>query len=268
MNFDMMIDKIQYKIDNTTCSAQELRLPMFAPIKRCTPSSSIYKDFIANKRKRWVKTMWGEVCIRGSLLTQLHKDILDVIVLCSKKSEILEDNRLFIDFSISEILRQYGDKGTNHKWLKGILEEIMQAVVSIKDSNEIIYYFHIISAMKYNEKGDFAGIILSSEYLEFYQKTIAINYNKEIKNIVAIENSLIKSIVRFFLTHNEINISLDNLLLALGMQVNHQDRYYRKIKQELKENTLLLANFQINFSEESLSFTYKGNSNVSLFYAS
>ncbi|HFP7631146.1 TPA: hypothetical protein ACHD2A_001905, partial [Campylobacter jejuni] len=101
----------------------------------------------------------------------------------------------------------------------------------IKLENQTEFYFHIISAMGYNEKGDFGGIILSKEYLDFYQKTIAINYNKEIQSIVLIENSLVKSIIRFFLSHNQINITLENLLIALGLEINTKDRYFRKIKQ-------------------------------------
>ncbi|TNH37079.1 hypothetical protein FDW45_01920 [Campylobacter helveticus] len=264
-NFNSNMGYIEFKKSKTTCSIQEIRLPIFAPIKKSTPSSTIYKDFVRNRRTRILKTQWGEVSIKGSLLTQVHKDILDLIVLFSSKMRLLEDKRLSISFSTSEILKNYGDIGHNYKWFKNILEELISAVIIIKDFNNTAYYFHIISAMLINEKGDFGGIILSKEYIEFYQKALAINYNKEIKNIVCIENSLIKSIVRFFLSHNEINITLDNLLLALGLQIQAKDRYFRKIKQELKQNVTLFAKFNIIYSWEKCNFIYQGNSNVNFF---
>lgn len=253
---------IEFKKTKTTCSIQEIRLPIFAPIKKYTPSSTIYKEFISNRRTRTLKTQWGEVNIKGSLLTQVHKDILDLIVLFSSKIELLEDKRLNVSFSTSEILKNYGDKGHNYKWFKNILEELISAVIMIKDNNNTAFYFHIISSLLINEKGDFGGITLSREYIEFYQKSLAINYNKEIKNIVCIENSLIKSIVRFFLSHGEISIALDNVILALGLQMQKTDRYFRKIKQELRQNIALFAKFNITYNDEKCNFYYKGNTNV------
>ncbi|EGK7562043.1 hypothetical protein IO476_001040 [Campylobacter coli] len=258
--------ELGYKKQNSTCSIQEIRLPVFAPIKRFTPTSAIYKDFLKNKRTRSINTQWGNVTIKGSLLTQIHKDILDLIVLNNTKIQILKDQRISVDFSISTVLKSYGDAGFNYKWFKSILEDIMGAVVKIKLENSTEFYFHIISAMSYNEKGDFGGIILSKEYLDFYQKTIAINYNKEIQSIVLIENSLIKSIIRFFLSHNQINISLENLLIALGIEISSKDRYFRKVKQEIRENKDIFTNFKINFDISKNTFEYKGNDSVNFLF--
>lgn len=267
-NLENKIEHLElgYKKQNSTCSIQEIRLPVFAPIKRYTPSSAIYKDFLKNKRTRTINTQWGNVTIRGSLLTQIHKDILDLIILNNTKIQILKDQRISVDFCISNVLKSYGDAGFNYKWFKNILEDIIGAVIKIKLENQTEFYFHIISAMGYNEKNDFGGIILSKEYLDFYQKTIAINYNKEIQSIVLIENSLIKSIIRFFLSHNQINITLENLLIALGLEINTKDRYFRKIKQEIKESKNIFSNFKIKFNENKNTFEYKGNNSVNFLF--
>ncbi|TQR27388.1 hypothetical protein [Campylobacter sp. MIT 97-5078] len=252
-----------HKIQNTICSVQELRLPIFAPIKRTSPSSAIYKDFLANKRTRSVQTKWGKVQIKGFLLTQAHKDLLDLIIFCAKYKKITNDNRLLVEFSTANVLKYYGDKGFNYKWFKSMLDEIMSAVIYLKTNDGIGYAFHIISTMKYNDKEEFLGIFLSSEYLKFYKDTFAINYNKETLNIVNVENSTIKTAIRFFISHNALNLSFDNLLLAIGVKANKGDRYYRAIKQEFNKNIHLLAEFNIVFKNDT--FTYKGNDNVSFF---
>lgn len=55
-NLENKIEHLElgYKKQNSTCSIQEIRLPVFAPIKRYTPSSAIYKDFLKNKRTRTI----------------------------------------------------------------------------------------------------------------------------------------------------------------------------------------------------------------------
>lgn len=252
-----------YKIQETTCSVQEIRLPIFAPIKKINPKSAIYDDFINNKRIRIIKTKWGEVKIKGFLLTQVHKDLLDLIVLNADSKNITDDNRLLIQFNVTKVLKNYGDKGCNYKWFKTMLDELMGSVIYLHSNNEKGYAFHIISAIKYDDKKEFVGVLLSSEYLQFYKDNFAINYNKEVLNIINIKGSILKSVVRFFLSHSAINIKVDDLFEAIGIKVDKKDRFYRHIKQILKENAEMLEKFNIKYKENI--FIFKGNDNVSLF---
>lgn len=238
----------------------ELRLPIFAPIKRVSPSSTIYKEFVVNKRSRKVQTQWGEVQIKGSLLTQVHKDLLDLIVFCAKEKRMTEDNRLLLSFTTADVLKFYGDKGFSYKWFKAMFDEIMLTVINLKTNDSKGYAFHIISAMQYDDKKEFIGILLSKEYLEFYKNTFALDYDKEILNIVNMENSVIKTAIRFFLSHNTLNISFDNLLLAIGIKTDKSSRYYRMLRQEFNASKELLLNFGIKFKDNA--FSYKGNDNV------
>lgn len=254
---------LQHKIAHTICSVQELRLPIFAPINKTNPNSSIYMDFIHNKRSRKVQTQWGEVEVKGSLLTQVHKDLLDLMVFCAKNKKLTNDNRLLLEFSTADLLKLYGDKGFNYKWFKNLLDEIMLTVIHLKTKEGTSYAFHIISAMEYNDKKEFVGVLLSSEYLQFYKDTFAINYNKEIPRLIGLKNSVVKSIIRFFLSHNTLNISLENCFPAIGIKAEKNTRYYRKLKQELIQNAKLLSNFNIELKDEC--FIYKGNDNVKFF---
>ena len=65
------------KIERSTSTVEELRVPIFAPVVQIAKNSSTYKEFIQNKNVRKIKTKWGEVEIRNRLLTQVHKDLLD-----------------------------------------------------------------------------------------------------------------------------------------------------------------------------------------------
>lgn len=251
-----MLDGIDKKVYSTTCSVQEIRLPLFAPVKQVTHNSHIYENFINNKKTRKVKTQWGSVNVKNFILTQKHRDILDLIALYSKNIKRLEDGRIALSFSISKILKAYEDSGNNYVWFRSILEELMGAVIMIIDSKGKKYYFHIISAMKFDERGDFAGIILSNEYLAFYSDTLAINYNREIMKILSIQSSFIRALVRFFISHIQVNISFEDLLLALGVDES-SDRYIRSLKKHVKDNAKILDYFGIKFDDYRLMFIYK-----------
>ena len=252
-----------FKLQETTCSVQEIRLPIFAPLTKINPKSVIYNDFIANKRTREVITSWGKVRVKGSLLTQTHKDLLDLIILNADKKRITSDNRLLIEFSTYKVLKTYGDKGRNYKWFRAMLDDIMGSVIYLETNNKKGYAFHIISAMQYDDNKEFIGVLLSSEYLEFYKENFAINYNNEVANIISIESSILKSIVRFFLSHSSLDIEIDNLFEAIGVKVDKKDRFYRHIRLVIEKNSETLAKFNIFFKDNI--FSYKGNNNVKFY---
>lgn len=251
------------KLQETTCSIQEIRLPIFAPLKKVNPKSTIYNDFVKNKRTREVVTTWGRVKIKGYLLTQVHKDLLDLIILNADRKQWTADDRLLIEFSSYKVLKNYGDKGANYKWFRAMLDDIMGSVIYLETNNKKGYAFHIISAMHYDDNKEFIGILLSKEYLEFYKENFAINYNSEIIHIISIENSILKAIVRFFLSHNNLNIKLDDLLGAIGIKTDKKDRFYRHIKQTLKDSGEMLKKFNIDYKNNT--FYYKGNTNVKFY---
>ncbi|HEC1748927.1 TPA: hypothetical protein R1707_001669, partial [Campylobacter lari] len=99
------------------------------------------------------------------------------------------------------------------------------------------------------------------------KKTLSINYNKEVENIVHIENSFIKSIIRFFISHNKINIEFDNLLTALGIDCNKTERNYRKLRKELETHIDCLNQFNIKYDKFKETLKYNGNDNVKFIFS-
>ncbi len=262
IDFLETIDELTFRRKNNTCSIYELRLPIFAPVKKFSTNSMIYLDFIKNKHTRRIDNEWGNITIQNKLLTQVHKDILDTIVICAESTQMLEDNRLLVCFSIKRVLKKYGSNISNSTWFREVIEDIMGALIRLKNKNNQFFYFHIINSMYFDDNNHLGGIILSSEYLSFFQETLAVNYNTVIRKIIAIDSSLIKAIIRFFIAHNFIEITLPELLLVLDIQAPKGQRYYRKIRQEIVRQTELLRSFNINYFDDSELFEYKGSKRI------
>ena len=108
------------KFEKTLTTANELRTGIFAPIDKISANSKTYKDFIANNRKRTIETSWGKTIVKGNILTQTHRDLLDCIIADAKEVKELEGGAIAVYFSTTEILKSYSGKtNTNTKWLKG-----------------------------------------------------------------------------------------------------------------------------------------------------
>jgi len=97
--FENVEDKIKY----STSSVEELRVPIYAPVKQLPPQSSAAIEFKKNNNVRTIQTKWGHVEIRNRLVTQTHKDIMDLISTYNKKIKRLDDGTIALYFSQSEI---------------------------------------------------------------------------------------------------------------------------------------------------------------------
>ena len=73
----------------------------------------------------------------------------------------------------------------------GKLKNIQEAIEYIKDvvivrtdtdNASITSSYNIIQEMKYSSKEQAYVIVLSSQYAEYFNKTISINYNKDLMN--------------------------------------------------------------------------------------
>ena len=73
--------------------------------------------------------------------------------------------------------------------------------------------------MKYSSKEQAYVIVLSSQYAEYFNKTISINYNKRFDELIGIRgkgSAFIRSIIEFFITHDA---SADNIQRMKLMQL-------------------------------------------------
>ena len=265
--FDTVEDKIKY----STSSVEELRVPIYAPVKQLPPQSSAAKDFKKNNNVRVIKTKWGHVEIRNRLLTQTHKDIMDLIFTYNKKIKKLEDGSIAIYFSQSEISKEYSvsyqnnsgvAKSKNLKWFRQKLDEIADCRIQYKDNHGNEIDFRIILKKAFSSNENLYGIILDSNYIEFYEKGLSVNYSSKISDLIAVDSPLVKSIIRFFFTHKAINLSLENILVTVGFPLPASVRTLQTAKKTLREHVDEFKKFDIIYDPKKEIFYYKGTTEV------
>ncbi|WP_187648692.1 hypothetical protein [Nitrosophilus labii] len=258
---------IQTKIENSTSTVDELRVPIFAPVSKIVKNSRTYKDFIENKNVRVVKTKWGTVEIRNRLLTDTHKSIIDVILSVHRKTKRLPDGSIAIYFSLYEAWKMYQNsnnaKSRNFKWFKEKIDEIRDTVIKYKDNHGNEFDFNIISHQAYSEKEDLYGIVFDARYVKFYENGLSVNYKREVANLLELESPLLRSIIRFFFTHKQLNLNIMDLLETIGFPME-SDRSIRYAKKEVKENIDTLEKFGILYNPKNETFYYQGLNSVKI----
>ncbi|PHR52950.1 MAG: hypothetical protein COA44_15885 [Arcobacter sp.] len=262
---------VEEKIKYSTSTVEELRVPIYAPVKQLPPQSSAVIEFKKNNNVRIIKTKWGQVEIRNRLLTQTHKDIMDLIFTYKKKIKRLDDGTIALYFSQSEISKMYNQdpteedkskKSKNLKWFRQKLDEIADCRIQYKDNTGNEIDFRIILKKAYSAQEDLFGIILDSNYVEFYEKGLSVNYSSKLPDLIAIESPLVKSIVRFFFTHKALNLSLENVLETVGFPLPASIRTLQTAKKTLRENIELFKTFGIEYNSKKEIFYYKGTDNI------
>jgi len=249
------------KFEKTLTTANELRTGIFAPIDKISANSKTYKDFIANNRKRSLETSWGKTIIKGNILTQTHRDLLDCIIADAKEVKELEGGAIAVYFSTTEVLKSYSGKtNTNTKWLKDKLDEIQNSSIEFKQNNTDDYYsFSIIDSHAFSTKHNSFGLVFTPAYRKFFEEQLTINYKKELPKLLKVKSALLKSIIRFFWTHS-VSSSMDILVLlkTVGFPLE-SIRMKQKAVKEIKDNVDLLAQYGIVFEPKS-KLIYSKNS--------
>jgi len=261
--FQTVEDIIKY----STSSVEELRVPIYAPVKQLPPQSVAAKDFKKNNNVRIIETKWGHVEIRNRLLTQTHKDIMDLIFTYHKKRKRLKDGTIALYFSQSEISKFYNNeenenKSKNLKWFRQKMDEISDCRIQYKDNNGNEIDFRIILKKAFSSKENLYGIVLDPNYVEFYENGLSVNYSSKIPDLISVNSPLVKSIVRFFFTHKAINLSLENVLMTVGFPFPASARTLQNAKKTLREHINTFKQFNIEYNPEKEIFYYRGTDDV------
>jgi len=241
------------KFEKTLTTANELRTGIFAPIDKISANSKTYKDFIANNRKRSLETSWGKTIVKGNILTQIHRDLLDCIIAGAKEIKELEGGAIAVYFSTTDILKSYSGKiNTNTKWLKDKLDEIQNSSIEFKQNKTQDYYsFSIIDSHAYSTKHNSFGLVLTPAYRKFFEEQLTVNYKKELPKLLKVKSALLRSIIRFFWSHSTgSNMDIENLLKTVGFPLESVRMRQKAIK-EIKDSTNLLLEYGIIFEPKS-----------------
>lgn len=257
------------KIEKSTSSVDELRVPIFAPISKLSGNSTMAKSFAENG-KRTVKTSWGSAEIRNVLLTQLHKDLLDCIMTHSIATKRLEKGGVALYFYLNDILTHYGDKGKNTNWLKEKLDDLADVRLKYYRTDESVddddmSDFRIFSKSAYSAKEKMYCVILDDTYVKLFETGVSLDYRDELPRLLQLKSPVLKAIIRFFFSHNHSNMSLAQLFETIGYP-EQSKRSQQLIRKELSENVEMFHSFGIVYDPQKQMFYYHGNENVTFLY--
>lgn len=255
------------KFEESNAAVGELRTGIWAPVEKLSGNSLTYKKFLNEKRKRVIQTKWGEVIIKGNILTQTHRDLLDCIMANSNDIKELESGGMAFYFKLGNVLKEYSGADTankNHNWLKQKLTEIQTTAIEFK--NEQGYYsFNILSLSAFSEAQESYGIVFSPEYRKYIEEQLTVGYKKELPRLLKVESALLKAIIRFFWSHSTCNMSIEKLLETIGYPIE-SERSVRVAKKEIRENIEYLESFGIGYSKnEKLLYSKSRHDNEIMF---
>ena len=265
-NQQLTMFNVAEKLENSTATITELRIPIFAPVQKLSGNSVTAREFKKNGGIRTVETSWGKVEIRGrKLLTQVHRDLLDCIYTHATKILPLPTDEVVIVFSQTKILKEYsGDTKsksweTQTKWLKEKIKEIRDITINYVNTKGDSFDFNLISHLDYLEEHKAYSITLDNRYLKFYERQLTINYKKELHKLLQVDSALIKAIIRWFFTHRkESKFKLITVFEALGFPID-SPKSLQVAKREVKGRVGELQSFGIDYDPKEEMFYYRGN---------
>ena len=267
------LPEVAKKIHSLAPTMTECRIPIFVPLTKVSETSDIYLDFKKNKGVRKLDTPWGKAFVRGRvLLTQTHRDILDSAIICAEKigySQI--DGSIQVYFYANKALEYYSDKkgSRNTEWLVTMLEQIRDTVIKYQSKSEngrriISFVFNIIRRIVFSESNGMFFLEFDPSYVAFYQTEMSVCYKSIMPEILSCESGIVKSMIRFFVTHKEITIGLDKLLESVGcpLDLETQSRKYYRVINSIEESRELLEGLGITYNKKERIFTFKRQDNV------
>ena len=220
----------------------EPKLAIFAPLSEASQNyRTISTKFEKNKRQRNFKDSNGDTFfVRGNLLTQTHRDLIDCILLCSTR----KPNNHFV-FSFDDIKELW--PSIQPEFLKNLLDELQTTVVERKIIGESV---SIVSSLKSNP--DIADIAINDRFYPFLEPKIGEN---KLALLLQTKSGLIKAIARYFiLVENDIvgvsNIDVDTVFTAIGIAKNDKTEYLKILAEDASE----LSKFGIEFDQQTETF--------------
>jgi len=231
------------KAEICNSTASQMRSLMFAPILKYKQSNA-YKEFIKNNMILRFRNGDDNLQVRNRFLTQIHRDILDLILLRAEKKAVKEGFLIVSEFSEYEILKALGHKYKKHtKWFREKIQELQDIAIVLENQDKRIS-FHILRGYRTNKLTGQHAVFFDNSYINyFYSRDIGVNYKHLINDIVELESPVLKAIVRFVISNSfeKFKMSLVNILERLGInKENTNERQYQRIIKTVKDNKAIL----------------------------
>ena len=277
-------------INRAVTSILENSISIFLPYKRIDLSKA-NTTFVANDRTLEIKNeLFEKLEIKGRLLGQIHKDVLEAI-LSTKKTFDPEDTYFKVRTTAYKLLQKMHRDTSDKQWLLKQIEHISQSRIKIyyTDTNNSkgkdTFDFAFISSIRTMEDGKSIEINFTKEYTYFLARNELIDYSAYIDDIMSLKKDIqkiereikqekgvrfkngginqefIKAVVRYVLTHNGKNsqIRISNLVAKLNlekvMSVSEIDMAITDLRRT-KIQKLLENKFGITLTNENKTITF------------
>lgn len=216
--------------------------------------------------------------LKGQELTQTHRDILEAIAIAGKKANY-QDGRACYVFTPYDVLKVMGHSDIkNHKWFIQKLAEIKSVNVKLSYEDKLRKLYIVggiidmfgYTKIKRNKKakssfGDtYFAVVFSDIFTKLLRQDIIVWTHPEItKHIIKLRYDFLKAVIRFCFTHEQINMSFDNLLKNMGIYNKIADRTKRKFRQmlQMSQEELQKVGITITKKDGELYIFYRKNPN-------
>lgn len=231
---------INNKKQHAVSTVIQSRYPFFLPTKNVSQKT---KDDPIDVE---IETKNGTLIIKGCLLTQVHRNIVDCIFSFYEPHPQLDGSVVFM-FSRYELLEHLGYKSRkNTGWLESKFEEMRKALIQLKEHKElkgdevhqkisfrgVLTGYDVTKIESPNKKDAFLyGVIFSESFMRAFDEDVNIYSQEVTHDIIALKNGLTQAFVREVISHsNSVNSPLEDVLEKLGVVKDNPRGFNKKIK--------------------------------------
>ena len=242
----------------------QCRIPIFWPMNK-PPRSELVDDLV-------VKNEWGQATIKKCKLTQIHRNLLDLIFSYHHGIYFYEDGCVGFLIDLYKIQKLFQIEETNHSWLFEKFEDLRKAlfITETKDwvINSGIIRKHLYSKEDAEHTANRFGnnklyyVVFESEFMRFFKLDTNLHYITLISKIINLKHGASQALVRFCLSHRRLNMRLTNILNKIGVfrpEMTKQQKSNVK-KQVLEETEAMKSDFGIEIK-------LMKNSELGIFYS-
>ncbi len=246
--------KTEINLKRATSSLLENSLPIFLPVKNIHKTKA-HALFSKNNGSLKIETVFGVVEIRGRILGQNHKDILEML-LCQTKIGIIEDDSISVNFKRYGFLQKIGRSTGNYTWLEDRIKEIRDFSFGIvyydKDGKKVeVGGFGIIDKYRF-EDNKTLSVKFTAEFTNFYRAENTLEYAKYVPKIAKMKEPFLKALVREMLKHKDYKIHFSKLIENFAFtELLSKDEIgkYRKLLRSEEHKQYLFEKFNISVED-------------------
>lgn len=229
------------KFDNAPTSVFEIKYCFFLPQSKIfKPNKNGVERIVYDDGQNY------RISAIGSTLTQVHRNILDIILYFGEK-EFEKDSFLPMRrIKISTIQKHLGwQKKNNYGWVIEKINELKTSSIIVRSYENINkgQSFNLIDEYEFEDeieektKNSEYTFIFSEKYLNFLEKTFSIKYEAYIKDIIALKHAQTQAVVRYMISFFENHyIKIPKLFAQIGISGSDQMMriYMKNVIEELE----------------------------------